>query len=129
MFFEEIFFDSKNEIKLFDSTEGFLYGNMFKNEYDAYKNYKPLIITANDEKSKLLLEIYELDFAMNDLSLYLDLHPDNDEVYKLFKGYADKLNMLVKKYEELYGPMELCSTDYSKYQWVYSKLPFKGGNI
>ena len=130
MFFDDIFFDNKDDnVSLYGTKEGFLYGNMFKNEYKGYKNYRPLIITASDEKGKLLLAIYELDFAMNDLSLYLDLHPDDMNTYKLFKQYTQELNKLVDKYEEQYGPMELCSSNYDKYEWVDSKLPFKGGNI
>ena len=130
MFFDDIFFDNKkNNIDLFSTKDGLLYGNMFKNEYKPYKNYKPVVINANDDKSNLLLNIYELDFAMNDLSLYLDLHPNDMDVYRKFKAYTNDLDMLVKKYEMQYGPMELCNSDYDSYQWVYSKLPFKGGNL
>ena len=128
MFFEEIFMnDNKNE--LFSASEGFLYGNMFKDEYVPYKEYKPLIIAANDEKGKILLMIYQLDFAMNDLSLYLDLNPNDKEKYLLFRDYTDKLNMYVKSYEEKYGPLELCNSDYENYEWVKSALPFKEDNI
>lgn len=130
MFFDDIFFDKGEDKKdLFDLKEGFLYGNMFKNEYRGYKNYRPLVITANDEKGKILLAIYELDFAMNDLSLYLDLHPEDMSAYKVFKKYTNNLNALVKEYEMKYGPMELCHSDYEKYEWVNSQLPFKGENI
>ncbi len=130
MFFDDIFFNKDEDKKnLFSLKEGFLYGNMFRNEYNGYKNYRPMVINAGDEKGRLLLGIYELDFAMNDLSLYLDLHPDDMSTYNLFKKYTEDLNSLVKDYESKYGPMELCHSNYDKYEWVNSALPFKGGNL
>ena len=130
MFFDEIYFeDNSKKLDLFDINDGLLYGNMFKNEYKPYKNYKPIVSNSNDEKGNLLLRIYELDFAMNDLSLYLDLNPNDMTVYEIFKKYTEELNTLVKNYETKYGPMELCNSDYDSYQWVFSRLPFKGGNL
>ena len=38
-----------------------------------------------------------LDFILNDLNLYLDIHPDNMEMYKLFK----KINKERKYYVDL----------------------------
>ena len=114
---------------LFDCEEGFMYGNMFKNEYDSYKNYKPVKLESKTDVGKLLLMIYEYDFALNDLSLYLDLHPEDMEVYKLFKRYAEEQRKYVDIYEKKFGPMELDDSNYSNYLWYEGPWPFIGGGF
>ena len=131
MFFEDIIFNVKNDnnVKLFDYEEGFKYGNMFKSEYDSYKNYRPVQLESNTEVGRLLLKIYEYDFALNDLSLYLDLHPEDTDVYKLFKKYTEEQRKYVDMYEKKYGPMELDNSDYSSYMWDEGPWPFIGGMV
>ena len=132
MFFDDIFLNynnSSNDIKLYDYEDGFMYGNMFKNEYDPYKNYKVTNLSSNTSKGNLLLKIYQYDFALNDLSLYLDLHPEDKDVYKVFKRYTEELDNLVKKYEHEYGPMELDNSNYNDYLWEEGPWPFIGGTF
>jgi len=131
MFFDDIIFNVKNDnnVKLFDYKEGFMYGNMFKNEYDPYKNYKVTQLESNTEVGRLLLKIYEYDFALNDLSLYLDLHPEDMDVYKLFKKYTEEQKEYVDMYEKKYGPMELDNSSYSNYMWDEGPWPFIGGIV
>ena len=122
MFFEDIFFEgSKQNVNLFDAQDGLVYGNMFKNEYVGYKDYKVQPLVANDEKSRLLLKIYELDFAINDLSLYLDIYPENMQVYKLFRAYTEEERKMIDLYEKQYGPLELNDSDYDSYMWYKGK--------
>lgn len=127
MFFNDILFNEKiNTNDLFDASEGFMYGNMFKNEYDPYMNYKEPRLIANNEYEKLLLEIYEYDYALNDLSLYLDLHPNDEQIYKLFKVYTEKENKLVNEFEKKYGPLDVYESNYDSYMWYKGKWPFEG---
>ena len=129
MFFDDIIFNMNNDtnVILYDDKDGFMYGNMFKNEYDSYKSYRPVQLESNTELGKLLLKIYQYDFALNDLSLYLDLHPDDGDVYKVFKKYTEELRKCVDVYEKKYGPMELDNSQYSNYLWDEGPWPFIGG--
>lgn len=131
MFFEDIVFnhDNSNNVNLYSSKDGLILGNMFKDEFKGYKNYKPNKIIANSEKEELLLKIYEYDFALNDLSLWLDIHPDDNKIYNYFRKYTEELRELVKLYESKYGPMELDFSDYEKYQWYKGKWPFEGVDL
>lgn len=129
MLFENIIFDLKPDNNLYNPKEGFIKGNMFKNEYDPYKNYSPCELNANDEKGELVLKIYEYDFALNDLSLYLDLHPDDESIYRLFKKYTDEQKSCVDLYEAKFGPLELNHSEYSNYMWEKGPWPFEGGNV
>ena len=140
MFFDEIIFKEmtnnslgkqtfNNNVELFNSQDGFMYGNMFKNEYKGYKDYKVAKLSATNEKGQMLLKIYEYDFALNDLSLYLDLHPEDKNVYELFKVYSEKERNLVSEYEKRYGPLELDNTTYENYDWYKGPWPFEGVNL
>lgn len=131
MFFENIIFDIKDSDnkKIFNAKEGFIYGNMFKNEYEPYKNYQVAKLESNSEKGDLLLKIYEYDFGLNDLSLYLDLHPEDSKIYELFRKYTEEQRACVDVYERKYGPLELNDSNYTKYMWEKGPWPFEGGNI
>ena len=115
--------------ELFNIKEGFILGNMFKEEYDAYKGYIPSSLYANGEKEKLLLCIYEYDFALNDLNLYLDLYPNDKKMYDLFKKLNEERKYYVDLYESKCGPLELDNTDHSSYEWVKGPWPFEGVDI
>ena len=130
MLFEELsFFDHSDEKELFDPATGLILGNMFKDEYRDYKNYKQTKFNVISNENQLLLKIYEYDFAINDLSLWLDLHPDDTYVYNHFKEYVKSLNQLVELYEHEFGPLQLDSSDYGNYIWYKNPWPFEGGNL
>ncbi len=136
MFFEDIIFDSsmKNNVSdsnpsLFSEKDGFMYGNMFKSLYTPYKNYRVSKLDAASDKGELILKIYEYDFALNDLSLYLDLHPEDDSVYRLFRKYTEEARKCVAMYEKRYGPLELTESDYESYMWDNGPWPFEGGKV
>ena len=104
-------------------------GNMFVNEYVPYKNYRVVKLEGKNEKDQLLLKIYEYDFAISDLGLYLDLHPEATNVYETFKKYTDEQRVCVDMYEKKYGPLELDESNYSTFMWEDGPWPFIGGGL
>ena len=72
-----------------------------------------------------------LSFAINDLNLYLDLHPENKEMFNLFKKYVEEKELLCKEYEKIYGPLEITGDKGMKYNWLDSPWPWdnKGGSM
>lgn len=116
---------------ILDPMEGFSKGNMFKNEYEPYKNLTYIKLDPINEKERDLFRIMALSFAINDLNLYLDLHPDNLEIFNLFKKYITDKEKLCKEYEKKYGPLELTNTTGSKYNWLNSPWPWDnlGGSL
>ena len=65
---------------LVPSNEGFLKGNMFKDEYIPYKNLTYVNINPKSDKESKLLNVMQYSFAINDLNLYLDIHPEDKEM-------------------------------------------------
>lgn len=123
--------DFSRDNKILEPMEGFLRGNMFKDEYVPYKNLTFFKLNPTSEKEKILFHIMALSFAINDLNLYLDLHPDKKEIFDLFKKYGEEKERLCKDYEKIYGPLELTGTTGPKYNWLDSPWPWesKGGSM
>ena len=58
-------------------------------------------------KEKLLLRVSSAQFAMYELRLFLDTHPDNKEALTMLEKYKSKYTELKKEYEEQFGPLTL----------------------
>ena len=103
---------------LLNSKEGFLKGNMFKNEYIPYKNNSYISIEPKTEKEAALLNVIQYSFAINDLSLYLDLHPDDTEMFKVFKEFVESEKKARDEYTRIYGSLELENIREERYDWL-----------
>ena len=115
----------KNNLNLFNSYEGYLKGNAFKDEYKPYKNYKVAKLNINNEKEELLISIGEYSFMMHDINLYLDVHPNDQDALNKFSEYRNKVNNLITNYERKYGPMCVKDTGNGMpFKWVNSTWPW-----
>lgn len=110
-----------------DLENGFYLGNIFVDTYKPYKNFKQKKVNAYSEQEKMLLRIQELDFILNDLNLYLDINPNDDKVYNLFKNTVLELQNLKEKYEEKYMVLKLMDDTKGKYTWIDNPWPWDGG--
>ena len=115
--------DSKQNT-LTDDKVGLQRGNMFNDEYKPYKNYNPKEIIAKTEKDALMLKLYELNFAIIDLNLLLDLHPEDNKMYEIYKKYVNSFDKAKKMYEENYGPLEITCVDNESYDWIKNPWPW-----
>lgn len=122
--------DGNRAVSLYSPEEGYMRGNLFPELYDSYKNYKPVLLRATDEQSKMLLELSAISFANHELNLYLDLHPNDESVLTLFNDYRRKTNTLMNEYENKYGPLTINSDSLnaSPFLWEADVWPWEGGN-
>ena len=92
-----------------------------------YKNYKPTKLKANNKKEELYLQLSRISFAMHEMNLYLDLHPEDRKILQLFNDYRKMFIELEKKYENEYGPLTTCSDSLEKapFSWVTYSFPFE----
>lgn len=113
-------------LNLFDSYEGYSRGNMFKDLYSEYKNYRPQRLVGNTEQQEKLLQLSEIAFAAHDLNLYLDNFPKDEEAIRKFNEYRKKTNQLMEEYENTYGPLVISSNSLNTTPWAWdSAFPWE----
>lgn len=79
-------------------------------------------------KAELKRKIYELDFALLELNLFLDTHPTNMKAMELLKEYRKKRSELVAVYEQRYGCFINSANDVepgSCWKWLKGPWPWE----
>lgn len=122
----DMFYKEENTHDILSPREGLAIGNLFYNSYIPYKHYKPRELVARNEKEQLMLKIQELCFAQNDLNLYLDVYPNDQRAFQLFKNYTTEGKKLSEVYAEKYGPLELNQDLGTNYDWYKNPWPWEG---
>jgi len=114
---------------LYDAYEGYMKGNMFKNLYDPYMNYKSEQIMPRDEREELLLNLNKIQFCMHELSLVLDIDPNNRSVLNGFNKYKTEYDKLLKEYESKYEIINIEGNSHNdtSYGWEKGRWPWEGG--
>lgn len=106
------------------ADEGFTKGNLQIGKYRPYKNYQVRMPIANSEKAKKLLEIQKIGFAAYEVSLYLDVYPEDKDAIKAYSYYRIEEERLTREYENAYGPLSLCAPENDTYPWSWVKGPW-----
>ena len=106
------------------NDDGYIYGNIFKDEYIPYKDYKVYRLNPRSEEENLRLKIMEHSFKISDLNLYLDIHPKDMDVYNYFKKEKNELDNYIDEYENKYGSICL-NSKMDKYNWINDPWPWE----
>ncbi|MBQ8892760.1 MAG: spore coat protein CotJB [Bacilli bacterium] len=112
---------------LFNPYEGYVKGNLFKNLYETYKNFKPKGISITNERDEMLLNVNQLSFARHELNLLLDVYPNNTEALNLFNRYLEMEKTETKNYERRYGPLTITGEidTNTPFAWENDKWPWE----
>lgn len=93
--------------------------------------YASSVNNQNNSKQKnLLKEICMVDFAVIELTEYLDTHPDDTDAVSYVKQYMTILQKMKEEYASMYGPLTLYDSVYSSnkcWGWAKMPLPWEGG--
>lgn len=79
-------------------------------------------------REEMMSRIKELNFAIIELALYLDTHPDDEKALCLHRKYCKELKDLKDKYQKVYGPLSIyypCN----KWRWLEEPWPWERGNF
>ena len=79
-----------------------------------------------ETKAEMLQKIRCLDFAVVELSEYLDTHPDDKKALCLHNKYSKELKELCDKYQKVYGPLTI-EYPCNKWRWLEEPWPWEGG--
>ena len=66
-------------------------------------------------------------FAIIELGLYLDTHPDDEKAICLHKEYSNRFKDLSDKYQRVYGPLTIMFPC-NKWRWIEEPWPWERGN-
>lgn len=82
----------------------------------------------NMSREKLLLVIQKANFAMYDVKLYLDTHPNCQEALDYYRNAKKIKKKAWKEYTETFGPLsaeDVVDQDY--WNWASNPWPWEGG--
>ena len=78
----------------------------------------------NITKKEMLRKIQEYSFAIVELALYLDTHPEDQKAICVHKEYSKKLKDLSDKYQKVYGPLTI-KYPCNKWRWLEEPWPWE----
>ncbi len=80
-------------------------------------------------KAILKRKIFETDFAIHELVLFLDTHPANQKAIKLLAEFRKKRQELIGIYEDKFEPFVITADDaYTGECWQWLKGPWPWEN-
>lgn len=81
-----------------------------------------------NKKMQMKRNIYELDFALHELNLFLDTHPTNQKAMELLKEYRKRREKYIALYEAQFGKY-ICSPndvpESSCWEWLDGPWPWE----
>ena len=113
--------------KFINSQEALKYGNIEPATYVPYKNYQAKALKPKNEQEALLFDLMAVWFTINEMNLYLDTHPTDNEAIELLTESIKKYDDLKVEYVLKYHPLCLTLGDYSKspFAWI-DTWPWEG---
>jgi len=79
-------------------------------------------------RENMINEIKCLQFAVIELSLYLNTHPEDERALCLHRKYTKELKELKDKYQKVYGPLTI-EFPCNKWRWLEEPWPWERGNF
>lgn len=112
--------------KRYDQRQALQQGTLFPGlDLPFHRELKSRFPAANSALSELMA----LDFAIDELGLYLVTHADDQEALELYWSYIRMAKEGRKKYEAAYGPLQQTTITEGSYRWLDDPWPWeKGGN-
>lgn len=80
----------------------------------------------HNRQKELLSEIRCHEFAINELALYLDTHPEDQRALCLHRKYCNELKPMKDMYQKVYGPLTI-NYPCNKWRWLEEPWPWEGG--
>lgn len=112
--------------KFLDSHEALKYGNIEPATYVPYKDYQAEALKPKNEQEAKLFDLMAVWFTINEMNLYLDTHPQDQEAIELLTESIKKYDDLKVEYVLKYHPLCLTLGDYSKIPFVWiDKWPWE----
>jgi spore coat protein JB len=80
--------------------------------------------TMPREFYQILHELQAVDFVMNDLVLYLDTHPDDQQALSQFNQFQRRKQTLTQQYEASFGAISCAVSGHVGQRWTWTDSPW-----
>ena len=78
-------------------------------------------------ENDLLRNVYETGFALDDIILYLDTHPMDQNAMEYYRQMQMANQQAVQAYEQMYGPLMADRVMSDSWDWIQGPWPWEGG--
>lgn len=80
-------------------------------------------------RRELFEYINQISFAVDDVKLFLDTHPENQKALDYFQKYKEKRIEALKEYAEVYVPLtvDTVSENSDCWSWINEPWPWQEG--
>ena len=106
------------------------YSNNNMSIMDISNMYMDNSNNCDDDKmtrEEMMMKIKSYQFAVIELALYLDTHPEDEKALCLHRKYCKELKELKDKYQKVYGPLSI-NYPCNKWRWLEEPWPWERGN-
>ena len=111
-----------------DDERMYVTGNMVNNMSDNMEMQNDMSRNSCDLKRKMAEDIKALEFAITELTLYLDTHSNDESAIKLHNEYCIECKELKDKYQKMFGPLTI-NYPCNKWRWIEEPWPWERGNF
>lgn len=73
---------------------------------------------------QMLNQLQQLDFALVDLNLYLNTHPNDIQALQQYNQLVQQRWTVAQEYENRYGPLQNFGHSYSRQPWQWIDTPW-----
>ncbi|MGN0159743.1 MAG: spore coat protein CotJB [Brotaphodocola sp.] len=77
-------------------------------------------------RNSLLRNVYETGFALDDIILYLDTHPTDQDAMNYYRQVQMANQQAVRAYEQMNGPLMADRAASDHWDWIQSPWPWEG---
>ena len=80
----------------------------------------------NTERERLMNTINYVSFAVNDINLYLDTHPDDQQALEYYEQFMTLRQQAVQEYNTQFGPLTADQVQScNRWTWVDAPWPWE----
>ena len=133
---------SQNLGELFTPEEAIIIGTIFKELDKPFfaadnlfqkmkKTPQSSLSSPQDDRECLLNKIYQVSFVLDDLTLYLDTHPKDQNALQMYTEFSKKRKLLKKDFAKKHYPLTRdclaeCEVDHDGFCWQEGPIPWEG---
>lgn len=76
------------------------------------------------ERERLLKRLSSYDFAIVEMHIYLDTHPNDESAADALRVYEEKSSALRSEYEAKFGPLSPMNENGNRWAWISDPWPW-----